>query len=51
MIEFSGEFLDKIGPFTGNIISQLWPVVAMLLGLSVAFFVLRKVVDLFKLAK
>lgn len=47
MIEISSDMVISLVEAVASIISQLWPVTAVLYGIVIAFFVGRKLVNLF----
>lgn len=51
MIEISGDMVTTLISAVGNIVSQLWPVMAPIYGIIVAFFIARKIISFFPISK
>lgn len=51
MIEISSNIIETISNALSNAIISLWPVIAVLLGLVVGFFIVRKIIFIISLTK
>jgi hypothetical protein len=51
MITISSDIVNIISANVASIISQLWVIFALLFGIILTFYILRKLVFLFSLAK
>lgn len=51
MINISSDIVTSIITAVSDVISQLWPIMALLFSVVLTFFVIRKVIFMFSLAK
>lgn len=51
MINVSSDIADALSQNTAEIISQLWEVFAVFFAIIIAFYIARKIIFLFSLAK
>ena len=51
MINVSSDILNTLATVVASIISQLWVIFALLIGIVLTFYIIRKVIFLFIIAK
>lgn len=49
MLELSENYLDTLMEYASDIVIQLWPIWALFASIVVAFFIAKRIIELFKI--